>query len=509
MRASNLQPAQPLGRDWGWNSMVAAGGVLLGCLGYLVSGLGDDTTRGWITDFTYIPISLLAVVLSVRAARYRGLDRRVRRGWWMMTAACGCMLVSNVLWWWVDAVQGIMPPYPSLADVGFLLYMPLVFAALLTFPARPQTRHERFKLLLDVAVVVVGGFMVLWYLILGPTVAAGGAAKLAVATSIAYPVGDLVLLWAVTTILLRGPAPACRRPLQILLASLGLHVTGGVYLGYLGLHEGFVGGTWPDLFLLTSLYLLVVAAAEQFRQANPAENTETTRRHSINRLPYVAVAVSSVLLILIAREQPLYPLGGLIFGAVTITGLVMVRQIAALRDNESLMVTDALTGLANRTRLRVALERAMTRRNTDGGTLGVLMLDLDGFKEVNDTLGHETGDSLLVAFADVLQGSIRDGDTAARLGGDEFAVVLPRVKNDPTAAAVVAERILTRLSEPVCIGEHMVRIRASIGIAFADHTGPDTVAELLHQADIAMYAAKRRGLHDYAIHGQHPQTTPS
>jgi diguanylate cyclase (GGDEF)-like protein len=412
------------------------------------------------------------------------------------------MLVANVLWWWMDAVQAIMPPFPSLADVGFLLYMPLVFAALLTFPARPQTRHERFKLLLDVAVVVVGGFMVLWYLILGPTVAAGGSDTLAVATSIAYPVCDLVLLWAVTTILLRGPAPACRRPLQILLASLGLHIVGGVYLGYLGLHEGFVGGTWPDLFLLTSLYLLVVAAAEQYRRATPAADTEITRRHSVNRLPYAAVAVSYLLLVLIARGQPLYPLGGLILGAVTITGLVIARQIAALRDNESLIVTDALTGLANRTQLRVALERAMMRRNTGGGALGVLMLDLDGFKEVNDTLGHETGDGLLVAFADVLRRSVRAGDTAARLGGDEFAVVLPGMKDGPKAAGIVAERILTALREPVRIGEHTVTIRTSIGIGIADHTGPNTVAEVLHQADVAMYAAKRRGLHDYAIHGQ-------
>jgi diguanylate cyclase len=508
MNATVVRLARLRYRDRGWAVTVAAGAGLLGCLGYHVAGLGDEAVRSWITDFVYIPISVLAVILSVRVARNEALDGRIRRAWMIMAVACGCKLFANVVWWWLDAVQRIVPPYPSLADAGFLLFIPLTFAALSTFPTRPQTRHERFKLLLDVAVVVVGGFMVLWYLILGPTVAAGGVSALAVATSIAYPVGDLVLLWAVVTLLLRGPAPACRRPLQILVAALGLHIVADVYVGYLGLHEGFIGGTWPDLFYLTALYLLAVAAAEQHWRAGSTEDPSASRgRHSVNRLPYVAVAVSYVLLLVVARGLPLYPLGGLLIGAMTVTGLVVARQIAALRDNEDLIVTDALTGLANRTRLRTALDRAMARGDASGGALGVMMLDLDGFKEVNDTLGHETGDGLLVAFAEVLRRSVRAGDTPARLGGDEFAIVLPGLRGGPGAAVVVAERILTALREPVRIGEHTVTIRTSIGIAIAEHAGQDSVAEVLHRADLAMYTSKRRGRQDYVIHGQDPHVS--
>ncbi len=497
--------ARLLFRDWGSASTLAAGVALLGCLGYHLSGLGDEASRSWLTDFAYIPVSVLAVVLCVRAARHRALETRVRRAWMIMAAACACMVLANVVWWWIDAVQRTVPPYPSLADAGFLLFMPLVFVAMSTFPTRAQTRHERFKVLLDVAVVVVGGFMVLWYLILGPTIAAGGVRPLGVATSIAYPVGDLALLWAVVALLLRGPAPNCRRPLQILVVALGLHIIADVDVGYLGLHAGFIGGTWPDLFYLTALYLLAVSAAEQYRRAGFTTDPAGTRsRHSVNRLPYLTVAISYLLLILIARRQPLYPLGGLLLGAVAVTGLVVTRQIAALRDNENLVVTDALTGLANRTRLRVALERATARSDAGGGVLGVLMLDLDGFKEVNDTLGHETGVALLVTFADVLRRCLRAGDTAARLGGDEFAIVLPGLKGGTKAAVVVAERILAALGEPVRVGEHTLTIRTSIGIAVADRPGPDSIAELLHRADVAMYVAKRRGLHDYAVHGQDP-----
>jgi diguanylate cyclase len=509
MIASVLRRVRARCRDWGWVITLAAGGGLLGCLGYHVSGLGDEASRSWATDFVYIPISVLAVVLCLRAARHRTLDGRIRRAWMIMAAACCCMVFGNVVWWWLDAVQGVVPPYPSLADAGFLLFMPLVFIALSTFPTPPQSRHERFKLLLDVGVVVVGGFMVLWYLVLGPTMATGGIRALGVATSIAYPVADLVLLWAVVTLLLRGTAPTCQRPLQILVASLVLHIVADIHVGYLGLHEGFIGGTWPDLFYLTSLYLLAVAAAEQYWRAGSTEGFTVARgRHSVNRLPYAAVGVSYLLLVLIASGQPFYPLGGLLLGAVTVTGLVVTRQIAALRDNEKLVVTDALTGLANRTRLRVALDRAMARGGTGAGALGVLMFDLDGFKEVNDTLGHETGDGLLVAFADVLRRCVRAGDTAARLGGDEFAVVLPALQGGSAAAVVVAERILTALREPIRIGEHTMTIRTSVGIALADDTGLDSVAELLHRADVAMYTAKRRGLHGYAVGGAPDGTRP-
>ena len=493
------------GRDWGWELTLATGAGLVGCLGLHLFKLGDEASRKWITDFAYIPVSVLAAVLCVRAARHPTLDGRIRRAWMVMAAAGGCMIVANVVWWWMDAVRRIVPPFPSVADAGFLLFMPVVFVALSTFPARPRTRHERFKLLLDIAVVVVGGFMVQWYLILGPTIAAGGVSALGVATSIAYPVGDLVLLSGLAAVLMRGPAATSRRPLQILAASLGLHIVADVYVGYIGLHQGFVGGTWPDLFYLTSLYLFAVAAAEQYRQANATDDaTATGRRHAINRLPYVVVAVSYALLMLIAHRQPIYPLGGLLAGAVTLTGLVVTRQVVALRDNETLVVTDALTGLANRTRLRSALDRALARTDATDGAVGVLMLDLDGFKAVNDAFGHETGDGLLTAFAGVLRRCVRAGDTAGRLGGDEFAIVLPEVKG-AAAAVLVAERILAALREPVQIGEHTVTMRTSIGIALAED--PETpAAEVQHQADMAMYAAKRRGLHGYVVHGQDPDS---
>ena len=151
---------------------------------------------------------------------------------------------------------------------------------------------------------------------------------------------------------------------------------------------------------------------------------------------------------------------------------------------------DSLTGLANRALLSDRLEHALARSRRLAATVAVLFCDLDGFKMVNDTLGHDAGDDLLVEVARRLAGNLRDGDTAARLGGDEFAIVLDETTTDDTIA--LAQRVLEVLREPFVVNERDVFVPASIGIA---DNGTDVLDadELLCRADIAMYAAKSRG----------------
>lgn len=159
---------------------------------------------------------------------------------------------------------------------------------------------------------------------------------------------------------------------------------------------------------------------------------------------------------------------------------------------------DALTGLANRKAFMRALERS-----TRGGTTATLFVDLDQFKEINDTLGHEAGDALLVAVAGMLRRSIRSGDVVARVGGDEFAITLGSdgigdadgidggsVLGSADRAVAVANRLLRELRQPLPLSGRSIVARASIGIAIADPTCTDPV-DLLRRADVAMYAAKR------------------
>jgi diguanylate cyclase (GGDEF)-like protein/PAS domain S-box-containing protein len=156
---------------------------------------------------------------------------------------------------------------------------------------------------------------------------------------------------------------------------------------------------------------------------------------------------------------------------------------------------DGLTGLPNRALFRDRLDQALARSDRSGDALAVLLLDLDGFKQVNDSLGHDAGDQLLVLTAERLAGVVRPSDTVARLGGDEFAVLL-EAANEGTAVAL-AQRILEQLDETVTVAGHDLVVAGSIGVAL--HEQGSEAEHLLRDADVAMYAAKESGRGRYQV----------
>jgi diguanylate cyclase (GGDEF)-like protein/PAS domain S-box-containing protein len=159
---------------------------------------------------------------------------------------------------------------------------------------------------------------------------------------------------------------------------------------------------------------------------------------------------------------------------------------------------DALTGLPNRVLLEDRLDHAIRRARREGGRLALLFIDLDGFKAVNDTLGHAVGDRVLAAVAARLGERLRAADTLARLGGDEFLVLLDG-ETDASGAASAAESCLRELTSPLLIDANDIHLSASIGIALYPTDGTDA-ATLLQSADLAMYRAKQRGRRQYQFH---------
>ncbi|WP_307831620.1 sensor domain-containing diguanylate cyclase [Nucisporomicrobium flavum] len=183
---------------------------------------------------------------------------------------------------------------------------------------------------------------------------------------------------------------------------------------------------------------------------------------------------------------------------VAMEGALIVDS-ARMRQQEQMHVAeltrqayhDALTGLPNRTHLLDRAEREVDIAMATGGRIALLLLDLDGFKRVNDTVGHHAGDALLQAVGQRLQAAVRDNDVVARLGGDEFAILLTR-NPDETSAAAIAGRIHERLRQPYDIDGGKVHVGASIGIALFPSDAGD-MATLMRGADAAMYQAKRNG----------------
>lgn len=198
---------------------------------------------------------------------------------------------------------------------------------------------------------------------------------------------------------------------------------------------------------------------------------------------------------------------------LTIASLVFIdhshRTALALREaNDKLLDRqqvldglahhDALTGLVNRLRLCHRIDQALAGQRRQGNAVAVCLLDLDGFKAVNDRYGHAAGDLVLCEVATRLQATVRSSDTVARLGGDEFVLLLPGMSG-ALGLQRLMQQLLERIGQPIALGENgpQVAVSASIGVAFAD--GRQDADTLLNQADIAMYQAKKAGKHAYRV----------
>ncbi|MTW21080.1 diguanylate cyclase domain-containing protein [Allochromatium palmeri] len=186
------------------------------------------------------------------------------------------------------------------------------------------------------------------------------------------------------------------------------------------------------------------------------------------------------------------PRGRLLFGIITIRDIT--EQKLAEEQIRQLAFYDPLTGLANRRLLEERLAVAMAQVKRQGACLAVMVLDLDHFKEINDTLGHATGDALLVEVARRMRDAVRATDTVARSGGDEFILVLSDVESKD--AAYLAGKLVARLSEPLHLEKQTLSVSCSLGITLSTGDG-DTADALIRRADTAMYQAKQAGRNRY------------
>jgi diguanylate cyclase (GGDEF)-like protein len=195
----------------------------------------------------------------------------------------------------------------------------------------------------------------------------------------------------------------------------------------------------------------------------------------------------------VRQDSGMLRIGSLV-AVVVGAGVLAILLIAGRerrRTAERQAICDALTGLLNRTAFQARLSHCLDDAETSGRQPTVLMLDLDRFKEVNDTLGHHYGDLLLIEVAERLRSGVRSGDTVARLGGDEFAVLVIDGGDDESGGELAAQRVTDSFAQPFLLREVTVDIEASIGIATA--APGDGVTAVMRYADTAMYTAKEHG----------------
>jgi len=485
--------------DWGLGVAAVVSAYGLAFVVWTAFHWGGDSARTTVVDVAFTPVNLLGALLAWRAAHRLAGDPR-RRAWLLISAALGVWWLGDVNWAISDLVRHTTP-FPSWSDVGYLAFYPLLMAGLLTYPAAPRRRGERLKLTLDVATVVIAGAMVVWFVAIGPTTQAGNDGLLPSTVTLAYPVGDLVVIFAVVVLMLRGISRADKTVLSIALAAIGLFVAADLAYARLSLNSNYQAGSWPDACWMLAQCLLVGAAALQGRRAGadaPPVPTSQPQTARVSRLPYLAMAIGIVLVGVVALKTAENPLNGLIVGTVLLVAVVMVRQLLAQRENVRLLArttalaaTDTLTGLTNRRTFFEEAHALLAHAHASGQSVSALMIDVDDFKHVNDTYGHAAGDLVLHTIGIIGCQHIRSTDLLARYGGDEFVALLPSADLD--AATRVAQRFADAVAAQAFNFDDHTDVTLTLSIGAACAQTDQSLTDLLARADHALYDAKRAG----------------
>ncbi|GIE31698.1 hypothetical protein Ait01nite_047430 [Actinoplanes italicus] len=471
--------------------------LLAGVLLALVTPVLGDTER----QVAYVVVAGTALIAVRNGVRRNHLARR--QAWWPVAGAMLCSVLANGVWGAGMAAGLPVPDGLTLVDLVYVGMYPLLAAGLLAMS--DSRAGSRWAGLTEAGIMLCTGAVLMWVLLYDPFVMDRGYWA-GSACALAYPALDLLVLAAATRMVVANGRLTW--PDRLLLAAVAVltvadvsyflaSAAGGSWAG-----PGWTASGWVLAFLLIGL------AARHPQAAGPVPERRPRRLAPVGNVVLVMVGPVGTGYLLINRHDMVdlsVPLIATAFTALLLvlrlthtTGLA-ARRAASLRDalheQAELQLTlshqarhDTLTGLPNRTELEERLTVP------DGGAL--ILVDLDGFKDVNERFGHPTGDDLLVSVAGRLRGLMTgDGEITARLGGDEFALLLPGA--GPVAATAVCEEVLAAMRTPVPAGGQPLHITASAGIrVFGPAADP---VQVLSDADLALYAAKAAGKDQAAV----------
>ncbi|MCW2585951.1 MAG: hypothetical protein JWN55_1467 [Frankiales bacterium] len=484
-------------------------GLLAGLwsVGYLAVLSSDTGGRTAVVAAELGKLLAAAVAALACALTARRTGGRLRRSWLLFGAFAAVWSLGQLAWCWYVLVLDVTVPFPGLPDVGYLASVPLVLAALLVHPDAPPLAAGRLRLVADAVLVGVSLLALTWRFAVRDVYLDAGAHGFAAGLGLVYPALDAIVLTLLALVAFRARGRGSL-PLALVAGCLAWGAAGHLVYGVVVQSGSWRPGSPVDAAWGIGFVFLALAACSE----SAPQRTDIVERAASLRsafLPFLPLA-GVVLFVVVdqVKGQTYEPtgraLGGVIFAAV------LARQLLALVENSRLTRnleatvaertralqlssdklqeqawTDALTGLPNRARTHDLVARAVAQ-----GPLVVALLDLDGFKTINDSLGHAAGDELLTAVGELLVTGLSPGAVVGRLGGDEFVVALPGCVSDLQARAFGAE-VLRALGCPVLLGARSLVMSGSLGLAVA--RPGDTAESLLRNADLAMYAAKHGG----------------
>lgn len=462
---------------------IIAGAATLVTVALVMSELLPAAGTRLVADLTGLVGAFAAsIAFGITAHRYRQPWR-----WWLATAL-SLWGVGQALWTG-HRVAGQAMTFPNVENIFFFGLPVFALIALVRAARQERSRHRedvvspRRVIVLDGVIIVSSLAALLWEITLGSAPPVSNLPAFLWAVS--YTVGDLVFI--VVTILLAVALDSLRRiPLAWLM--LGLIAIGVSDVAYtFAISRDVDPPPIADIGYMSGPVLLLVAATVADK-----ERTSTSPSLPLLFLPYVPLAAVIIMRVGTAATGIQTSavdnyLLGLVVGLVVFRQMLTLQQLYSAHENLHHQAThDDLTGLANRALVLEYLAAALTRARRRHYRIGLVYVDLDRFKQINDELGHAAGDTLLRTCADRLRRCIRGTDLLGRIGGDEFVIILEPV---PPSMETFSERLRATLAAPFWIGTRRFQeIAASVGHVLV--TGHDTPAGALARADEAMYRAK-------------------
>ena len=506
-----------------------------------------------LSDILFILLNSFSVLALFFAAFHtKKISMKLSRAWFTIAMAQIAFVIGDIVWFVFEAIYQI-EPFPSIADFFYLIYYPILLFGIFFFPREKTSRFDTTKKWLESLIVLLSAILFFWVFLIEPlTSDVQKESFLVQFLTLAYPVGDIVLFSALLILIYNYPKGKTQAAIIFIIGSILIQIVTDIVFSYQSLTDSYIsaGGWdcgWVFGYLLLGIAGVVQTKADQVSRKNSLWGVfqefpiaQHIEKISAN-LPYFFVFFSYTLLVFfITEKNPAnYLFMILINGAIIF--LVLARQHIVIVENWKLnkelrsafdelknnslrlqqtnvelrheiverkrienqlafdALHDSLTQLPNRTllldRLNHALEISKRNRNCN---FSVLFVDLDQFKNVNDTLGHNVGDELLINFSDRIGTCIRKSDTFARLGGDEFAILLENHLGH-NQAVEIADRIQNALQDPYKMDGQNFFITASIGIVDDINDDYDSAEAILRDADIAMYRAKELGRARYEV----------
>jgi diguanylate cyclase (GGDEF)-like protein len=448
-------------------------------LGHNVLGIGSEAVANqWGGQVLMAGVVALCALRCTRDTPDRGT--------WIAVAIAAASWGAGSAYWNTVLYDLASPPYPSPADVGFFGVYPAAFAGI-TLYLRASSREFPGGVWLDSLIGVLAIAALGVALLVGAIVAQGEGSTLELIVNAAYPILNLVL--AALGVACVGIGAIRGRASDLLLGAglIGFAASDTIYLYRVAVDSYTTGGPLDSGWLVG--WALIALAAWQQPRAGRLAPVGTLRTLT---LPFGSCLVSIGILVT-AGLGSVEPAATLLAAAALLAAMVrmrlMLHELRLFAETRRQASTDELTGLPNRRWFDNELRGSIDRARAAGEPLALLVIDLDHFKELNDTLGHHAGDRVLAQLGPRIRTALRACDHVARLGGDEFAVLLPGAGAE--AADGAGERIADALSERFSVEGIELQIAASIGIALFPEHGDDAET-LLQRADVAMYQAKHR-----------------